>query len=527
MSPSPSGRNPSGLLHRVAALAFALIALAAIPSFALAPTVLAQVEPFTGVATGSIPGDGYLLVWKDSTDQLKVRRISAAGFPGRLKMVATVDSFTGIQSVAVAPSGAWAVFWVGNGGADQVSVGGALFDAQDRLIRQLDFPDPILDPGANGISYGPHVAALPSGGYLVAFEVGNNDEPGGDPLRPIRTDVYVMRLDATGQITVGPVLVNDGGPGFHHLTGFGLSGSNVVVSWLSRLPEAQSIDVRARVLGLDLAPVTGEIHVNDDAAADAFLQGGGLAVASDGRFVIVWQENGLQIRAFGPTGTPLGAARAVDPTEPAAQFSPDVVVTSEGAVWVSWILFRPAASDSEIWVRPFDLNAEPTGESRKVATTQTNEVRTLTGGEGGALVTWRPSSDSSLLLGEVVGQTGRPETPPANLALESPELPGFRVWVRITSPAGLSRWGTRTEPCLAEALCVAGAVPDRAEVIVRVVGPKPNGFLWPILSRLTTSQAEVWLEQKASGDVQYYLLPAASPGSEVLPGLFDQDGFQP
>jgi len=99
--------------------------------------------------------------------------------------------------------------------------------------------------------------------------------------------------------------------------------------------------------------------------------------------------------------------------------------------------------------------------------------------------------------------------------------------VRITSPAGLSRWGTRTEPCLAEALCVAGAVADRAEVIVRVVGPKPNGFLWPILSRLTTSQAEVWLEQKASGDVQYYLLPAASPGSEVLPGLFDQDGFRP
>jgi hypothetical protein len=83
------------------------------------------------------------------------------------------------------------------------------------------------------------------------------------------------------------------------------------------------------------------------------------------------------------------------------------------------------------------------------------------------------------------------------------------------------------EPCLAEALCVAGALHDRAEVIVRVVGPKPNGFLWPTIVKLSTSQAEVWLEQTASGDIQFYVLPAVSPGGESLPGLFDRDGFEP
>ena len=65
------------------------------------------------------------------------------------------------------------------------------------------------------------------------------------------------------------------------------------------------------------------------------------------------------------------------------------------------------------------------------------------------------------------------------------------------------------------------------EVIVRVVGPKPNGFLWPTIVKLSTSQVEVWIEQFATGEVQYYLLPGATPGSEMLPGLFDRDGFAP
>jgi hypothetical protein len=524
-------QGPSGFLRRIAGCAAVLVALAAGPGFAFAPTVLAHIEPFAGMAVGSIPGDGYLLVWNDfQTNQLKVRRISAAGLPGRLKTVTTLGPFDGIQSVAVAPSGAWAVFGVGEGGADQVSVFGALFDAQDRLIRRLSFPDPILDPGANGISYAPHLAALPGGGYLVAFEVGNQENPSGDPLRPTDTDVYVMRLDAAGEILAGPVRVNQETAGFQQLTGFGLSGSSIVVGWTSSLAHGEPREVRARVMGLDLSPLTGEIQVSEPGAETIFV-GGDLAVAPDGRFVILWQENGIKIRAFATNGSPLGAGRAVDSDEPQRQTSPRIAVTKEGAVWVSWILFGdpldPAGPENEIRARPFDFDAEPTGEFRKIATMRTTLDLSLTGGEGGALLTWRPSAESSLLLGEVVGQAGQTGTPPGNRALESPELPGFRVWVRITSPAGLSRWGTRTEPCLAEALCVAGVVPDRAEVIVRVVGPKPNGFLWPILSRLTTSQAEVWLEQKASGDVQYYLMPAASPGSEVLPGLFDQDGFRP
>ncbi len=119
-----------------------------------------------------------------------------------------------------------------------------------------------------------------------------------------------------------------------------------------------------------------------------------------------------------------------------------------------------------------------------------------------------------------------PPPPPSTEWLESPEVPGYRVQVRISG--GSSQILGREEPaCIPETLCVSGAVTGRSEVFVRVVGPKPNGFLWPTLVKFSTSTVEVWIEQESTGTVRYYLLEGASPGVDVLPGLFDRTGFLP
>jgi hypothetical protein len=238
------------------------------------------------------------------------------------------------------------------------------------------------------------------------------------------------------------------------------------------------------------------------------------------------------MRAFGPAGEPLGVEHAADPATPGDQFSPDAGLTSEGTVWVSWI--TPGSPDpsidsfaSVISLRPFDLAAEPLGDAEDVATT-VGSVPFLTGGRGGALVTWRPDPTSPLVEGFVVGPAGGESGPPsAPFAIEGSELPDFRVWVRFTPQASLPSWGTRLEPCLAQAVCAAGSLPARAEVIVRVIGPKPNGFLWPQIVRFTTDQVEVWVQRKATGDTRYYLLPAGDPASETLTGRFDRHGFRP
>jgi ELWxxDGT repeat protein len=118
-----------------------------------------------------------------------------------------------------------------------------------------------------------------------------------------------------------------------------------------------------------------------------------------------------------------------------------------------------------------------------------------------------------------------PPDPPPGDWIMSPSLPGFRIKGRITS--GSEVRSVRSEPCLGETVCLSGAVPSRPELFVRVIGPRPNGYLWPTLVRFTTSQAEVWIEQVSTGVLRYYLLEAVPRDSDELKGLVDRTGFRP
>lgn len=116
-----------------------------------------------------------------------------------------------------------------------------------------------------------------------------------------------------------------------------------------------------------------------------------------------------------------------------------------------------------------------------------------------------------------------PVGPPGAVPLTSANLPGFRFWVRISD----SRFGTLATPCPGGTLCVAGAIANRAELFVRIDGPKGNGRLWPSIIKFNTTKTEVWIQQIKTGDTRYYLLPPLSQDSESLPGLVDKTGFPP
>jgi hypothetical protein len=537
------------LRRRAAYVAAALLFTAAVPALAFSPAVLVDLGLDARFASGRLPAGGWLLVWqnlKQGVFVLEAQRLTAAGQPlGPAKDldIGPPNVQLSISSVVVGDSGAWGVFWVEDAGADQVGVGGALFDAHDKLLQRMSFPDPIPDPGGLIISYHPLAVALSGGGFFVASEVGTQDDPTADPLQPTRTDVYVMRLDAVGRKMGDAVRVNETTQGFHRLTGVGGSKDHVVVSWDSIPGGPETTAVRARFLDGNLMAIGPEVHVAEaDDSAPVFADSR-LAVGSDGRAVVAWEGKeagagggpssfGVRMRAFGPAGEPRGAEHAADPSTPGDHFLSDVGLTSEGAVWVSWTTvgnFIPSAgvNESVISLRPFDLAAEPTGDAEDVATTIAAGPF-LTGGRGGALVAWRPMASSTIVEGFVVGKAGGESGPPsAPFAIESLELPGFRVWVRFSPQDTASSWGTLVAPCLAQALCAAGLLPARAEVIVRLIGPKPNGFLWPQIVRFTTDPVEVWVQQKATGVTRYYLLSEGSPGSETLTGRVDRHGFRP
>jgi len=519
--------------HVVAALLFT----AGVPGWALSPVALVDLGVDTTFACGHMPAGGYLLVWQNLSQGLSVQRFTEAGEllgPTKNLDIGQPHAQVFITSVVVGDSGGWGVFWTEAAVPDETNVGGALFDAQDKLLQRMSFPDPIPDPGGLIIDYHPLAIALSGGGFFVASEVGTQDDPNGDPLQPTRTDVYVMRLDAAGRQVGDAVRVNQTAQGFQNLTGVGGSKDHVVVSWDSVTPDVSSTAVRARFLDGNLTAAGPEVHVAEAGSSSL------LAVGPDGRAVVVWQGTeagagggpstlGVRLRAFGPAGDPRGAEQAANPSTPGDDFLSGVGLTSEGTVWVSWITAIPSSgvNAAVISLRPFDLAAEPTGDAEDVATT-VFRAPSLTGGQAGALVAWRPLPSTTIVEGFVVGNVGGGSGPPsAALAIESLELPGFRVWVRFSPQATAPSWGTLVEPCLAQALCAAGPLPARAEVIVRLIGPKPNGFLWPQIVRFTTDQTEVWVQQKATGATRYYLLSGGSPGSETLTGRVDRHGFKP
>jgi hypothetical protein len=135
-----------------------------------------------------------------------------------------------------------------------------------------------------------------------------------------------------------------------------------------------------------------------------------------------------------------------------------------------------------------------------------------------------PDGSFEVFLAQCAAEAVPP--PPPGEWLTDSDFPDFQFKVRIT--AGGQEQPVRQESaCIPETLCISGAVPGRSELFVRIVGPKPNGKLWPTLVRFSTSTIEVWIEQLSTSALQYYRLEGASPGSSDLTGLFDRNGFTP
>lgn len=115
--------------------------------------------------------------------------------------------------------------------------------------------------------------------------------------------------------------------------------------------------------------------------------------------------------------------------------------------------------------------------------------------------------------------------PPAGAWLSSPALPGYEGKARISATGAVA--ASLESDCIPDTLCLSGALAGRPEIFAKVIGPRPNGFLWVQISRFTPSKVEVWLRQIASGEVNYYLLDAVPGLEENVSGLVDREAFVP
>jgi len=117
--------------------------------------------------------------------------------------------------------------------------------------------------------------------------------------------------------------------------------------------------------------------------------------------------------------------------------------------------------------------------------------------------------------------------PPGPGFFTDPQFSDFRFKVEIEPTPGDVIDGIHLTDCQEDTVCVAGALPDRPELYIRILGPRPNGYLWPTLVRFTPSKVTVQIQQISTGDLQTYELDAVGPGDENLSGLQDRTGFLP
>ncbi len=106
------------------------------------------------------------------------------------------------------------------------------------------------------------------------------------------------------------------------------------------------------------------------------------------------------------------------------------------------------------------------------------------------------------------------------------DFPGFRFKVEIVNGAGSLAANPEPE-CLAETLCLSGALSGRTEVEIRVIGPRPNGYLWFEVVRFTPAALNIRAEKVSDATCRFYRLPAIPAASDELSGFVDRTAFLP
>lgn len=500
---------------------------------AAAPVLLPEIGEGVRVAVGSTGEGEYLMAWQDpATRAIRGQRISAGGIPdpNGLELVSPLAFEIADPALDFSISGRGALLWTQTVESGRPSVGGVILDSSGSLTRLFEIPNPGPDPDGSYSAHGPSVTALPGGGFAIAWTRCFWEDRSSNPLKPTDCDAYAARIDENGYLIGAAVQIHAESERLERASDIIASDNSLVVAWSSgeHYPDQKHF---VRVLGHAL-------HPRSDQNLVEALWTSPLAVLPDGQFVVGSGSFGFQpadrraqLQFFHPDGSPKGPPFQLSPEGQRSQGAAGVVLTCEGILWTRWLEVHDVDGEpggllqTVVMSRSFSSEGVPLTAPAELVRIGLGDL-TITGGIEGTLVTWTSTSSSPFRAVQVVGRRSSPAAPPAELSLTNPELPGFLAWVRIADQDLAAVWATEV-PCLRETLCAAGRLPDRAEVMIRVVGPKPNGLLWPTIVRLTTSRVEVWLEQVATGEVRYYLLPGAPPGSELLPGLFDRTGFDP
>ncbi len=187
--------------------------------------------------------------------------------------------------------------------------------------------------------------------------------------------------------------VNTSDPGNNYTDGVAMGeDGDFVVAWNEATTDPE---IYGRLFNSDTTPAGAPFAMNANTAPDR--EPSAIARDAQGRFVIVWAEEGAGIRGqrFDSDGTPLGANFQVNTSTSLATADPFVASDPSGNFVASWTSGEGDASDAA--ARRFDSNGAPLGDEFlvNVHTTGFQRPYGVANSPAGFVVTWFGDGDGA------------------------------------------------------------------------------------------------------------------------------------
>lgn len=233
------------------------------------------------------------------------------------------------------------------------------------------------------------VAALASGGYVVAWQSAGQD---GDGL-----GVFFRRYGADGTPLGAEVGVNEAKAGNQYTPAVsGLGDGGFVVAWQEDVRDGDGLGVMARRYDAHGRPHGGEFPLNAHAAGHQY--GPALAGLSDGGFVAAWTSAdqdgsglGIYVRRYDAGGRPAGAEARVNAHGANDQYAPALAALQRGGFAVAWMSADQDGDGWGVYAQRFDAAGTPLGDEFQVNTFSAGDQQFPTAAglrDGGFAVAW-------------------------------------------------------------------------------------------------------------------------------------------
>jgi len=295
--------------------------------------------------------------------------------------------------VAMGPDGRFVVVWEApDGTADGIF--GQRYDAQGNPLG-AEFRVNTNDAGTE---YSPFAAVFPGGGFIVTWTVFGSPGPAPDGSNGA---VMARLFDAGGSPLGAEFVVNTYTPGYQNF-GYVAAGANgFVIAWESQQVTDSAYDVFAQRFDTAGNRLGGEFQVN--AVTTGTQASYPLAMAPDGRFVVVWlgpddDGEGIFGQRFDAAGGRLGAEFRVNTYTTDDQALATAASDASFNFVVTWYSIGPDGDGRAVRGQRYDEGGAPRGGEFAVSAFTTgyqNDAWVGSDEVGNFVVAWESPQDGS------------------------------------------------------------------------------------------------------------------------------------